>query len=74
VAEPNGDVRIWTVSWEIAVYADAQYRSGPKTVQNHWRDIGRPSRCDASHLPQSERFLNKALYNIHVYLFFFIYK
>ena len=49
IAESNGDVRIILIgSWDIAVYAHVQYKFGQnKTAYKDWRDVGRPSSCNA---------------------------
>ena len=49
--ESNGYVRILTGSSEVAGSAHAQYNLAKKTVENNWRNVGRPLRCNASQLP-----------------------
>ena len=51
VAKSNVNVRILTGSSQIAVSVHAQYKFDKKTAQNDWRDVGRPSSCNASQLP-----------------------
>ena len=76
MAEPNGDVRILTVSSEIAVCVDAQYRFGQKQsrttgVTSGGIHVAMHRTCHHLSALESSLMLDKALYKFTFTLLYF---